>query len=402
MKPGVIEWATNANFALGPDVGSPTKAPPTAAQIDDGYYTDLKVAPQIWNYERWAMMLKAQHASSMRLLNWIATSGMVTPAGAVRGDGVYDPTTWTHVWTTCNAAGASTERNAVGGLVYAGGVACALAAGAVPRIATDGAGAFVQTSALAAPLPNYCAGVGAGWAVPGPWVVAGTWAVCAHDHAGGLWVFGDTVGNAICHATGPAAGMIAATTPPGFAVGVLGDMTHSHHPAATVYPGDAGNQQYAAIAIAGAGLSEWSTSADGDVWTAATQPFTGIPRRIGYSAYGQRWIVAENANVYERSDDNGVSWGMYPLPTSLLAGVVTQSAIASDGFGDWVIVQTDGATVQVMVSWDNGENFYHAFMVTAPAVVNIGVWYGNGRFHLVVDDAAGVSASFATLAGGDD
>lgn len=407
MKPGRVEWATSANFWAGPDVGSPTKAPPTAAQISNGYYTDLKVAPQIWNYERWALAQKAQHASSIRVLNWIATTGVVAAAGAVRSDAVYDPTTLTHVWTSCTAAGLTGEYNSRGGLVYTAGVPAALAAGALPRIATDGAGAFVQCTGLPATIPRYCAGVGLGWAGPPAWVLAGSWGPVAHDQ-NTTWVMGDVATGNIALTTGPLAPMVASAVQPGFtapAAALLQDIVWSNHPAGTVYPNDPGNQVFMALnQLVGVVTDEISTSTDGNTWIAATAPFLAMSKknRLAYSAYGTRWGVVDLSYGVEYSDDNGLTWSLVGFPPTALVGGCTMADIACDGFGDWAAAITDGTNVEVYVSYDNATTWLPAILVSAPSVVNICLWYGLGRFHLVVDDGAGVAVSFASLAAGDD
>jgi hypothetical protein len=78
MKPGILKWATNNNFAAGPDVGSATKVPPTSGQEADGYYRNNKPAAQIWNYERWAVFEKLRQFDIATAKNWFEAENQLS------------------------------------------------------------------------------------------------------------------------------------------------------------------------------------------------------------------------------------------------------------------------------------------------------------------------------------
>src|SRR4030065_130551 len=99
MRPGKNDWATNSLYAAGAGAGSPTKAPPAAGPIADGYQPDTMVSAQIWNYARWALAVMVAGCRSERLLNWeeidVTNLGIGFIGGV--GDGIYEPVAKTHV-----------------------------------------------------------------------------------------------------------------------------------------------------------------------------------------------------------------------------------------------------------------------------------------------------------------
>lgn len=397
VRPSKLEWATANNYTDG----TPTKIPPSAGQEADGYCTELLIAPQIWNYQRWAALLKAREAESIRVLNFFQADTWAAGGGINqgRGDGLWDPITDTHIYTSLTGAGGNLEWNSVGGFNFVAGVAAPGVVGGAPRIAHDNAGNFGQTMNVAAGLGVYhSVGLGA-WAIPAPWNVAMQWAHIYHDHIG-LWVVGDDATNIINVSTGPAVALAAPAVPPGWA-GPFGfrAIRHSHHAAGMLAPDDTGNPIWIAFTS-----TQYSTSVDGQNWTAAAAiTATTPPMRVAYSAVEERWVSVNHAGWAEYTDNNGSSWTLVNYPQTLSPGV-TQVDISGDGYGEFVVVETDGTNVLILASYDNAETWHVVYLFSTPTVINVATWYGGGRFIVLVDDGNAVGPAnyevFLSLRGG--
>jgi hypothetical protein len=402
MKPGIIEWADNAVWAGGPSFGSATKAPPTTAERNEGYYPTQRPAPQILNYLMNELSQRARGAASMRLLNWIEIDATAIADTGGPMDGVHDPITGSDVTVDFTGAAAFEDNVAPGGMIWAAGAGGAGMSGANARIACDHLGNIAFVNDILCPpgllAVAYSPTPLGGWvAWPGGGAPAGQWSIIEHDHLG-RWVIGDYTALAVhlLTSTAPANAFGACAAAPGFIAGQGPScLKHSHHPAGSVWPADPGNQAWIALS-----LTEQSRSANGTNWTAAAVHAMGsLPVDLAYSRFGTTWITILLNGQIGTSTDNGATWTVTnPLAASAL-GALTGARIACDGYGDWVIAMTDGAggAVEVWASWDNGASWSMVFLTSAPHPNDIALWYGGGRFHLMSTDAAAAWAGYASL-----
>jgi hypothetical protein len=140
-----------------------------------------------------------------------------------------------------------------------------------------------------------------------------------------------------------------------------------------------------------------------------------LPYCFDYSAYGTRWIgLIRNLALTTRliiSDDNFASWTISSglatagCPIQGNINAPTNIRIATDGFGDWVVVLLDTATTQfeIHVSWDNGVTWTWVHTLDGPSISansSVDLWYGGGRFVIYLDDPTGPSQQvFLSLRG---
>ena len=411
MRPGSLEWAMNANYAAGGGAGNPTKAPPAAGQIADGYQPDAAVSPQIWNYARWAMMLMLAGCRSERVLNWQA--GSVAGIGGLiggLGHGIYDPIADVHIWHGHTGVAANEEATS-DGLIWTGGAPWVVAGNALYCYAAhDGNGTRAQVTGNLVPPGANQIGFSTGFAAWAAWTAGepnGQFTLIEHDHVG-LWVMTDIggVGGAsgdLLVSTGPANAWGAPTSAPGFAAGPT-VLAHSHHPAALIYPNDPGNPMWIAMTPA-----QKSMSADGQTWSAAAaHGIGGTPLGLAYSAHGTRWIATVacgGKGWITYSDDNGSTWNpsavlgnaACPITSSIVNP--TEMQIACDGYGDWMIAIADsaGGSLELHASWDNGKTWARVPLPSTPYNAFADLWYGGGRFMLMTTDGAGNFAAYTSL-----
>lgn len=406
MRPGPRIWASNALWAAGPDVGVATKIPMAAGELADGRYRAIRPAPQLDNYELWAIASRLHGAASMRLLNVFNRFDLNT-VGLVGGfcHGCWDPVALTASMVEERAAAAMGEFISIGGLQPWGAGAGFPGpppppAGVVgqPRIAIDPAtqNRAVVDDCAAGDLPwaSVAYGVFAPW--PGG-SLANQWCALCHTVIGDRFVFGDQL--ALIHrAQNPAAITSAPATPPGFAAARITALAASNHAAADVYPSDPGND--CVIAMTATEVS--SSSGTCNVWTAAALHLLGsVPLDLAYSKAGSKWIAILANGQIGTSLDNGATWAATAsLPGAMAAS--TTSMIACDGYGDWMalLIDAGGPTTQLFASWDDGVTWVQVFLPVWVTAVNAGcIFYGGGQFIFMCIDNGAVSWVYTTLRG---
>lgn len=141
------DWATNTNYAGGPDVGTVTKVEPPAATEQDGWRGNQAPPPQYQNYWQNAVQLHLDYLSGivdlMQASNWTAARDIAAAAEDLFAI-AYDESTGTII-----ATGASIDTSTL--ISRDGGEFYALPGTTVPAaaltdgndIAADGAGAWV-------------------------------------------------------------------------------------------------------------------------------------------------------------------------------------------------------------------------------------------------------------------
>lgn len=398
MKPGNIKWAENALYAAGPDVGSKTKSPPTAAQEGDGYYPTYRPAPQIWNYMRWAQAERLKSLALMRLSNIFPGDMSAVAANGGKGNGVFSPDGYHDVVTNGGAASAIEVYSSKGGVVFDDSTAPVDTASISAAIASDG---LVERAIAGGATGVWRSSFRGAWSHGATWADAIAWQFIEHDHVG-LWLVArdrtTPDHDLIKISDGPATAWSAPATPPGWAAleNILA-VAHSHHPSGMVYDQDPGNPLWVVM-----GNTQVSTSSDGDVWTAASAHGLGtaVPSKIAYSAAGTMWISAlidGGVPKIARSQD-GVTWTA-SSPFVGTALTVTDIDIASDGFGDWLVAMGDGSSVEFWGSVDNGETWFQIWPMqdTTATPTRIKVWFGGGRFHVDITDGSSAFDHFVSL-----
>ena len=413
MRPGPVHWATNAVWAGGPDVGTTTKTPPTAGQVEEGYYGSMRPGPREWNYHRWAMAERVKGISSMRVRNIIeANFAIFAATGAIGGpvDCVYSEAG--NICTIINADNVSggaplfevwesfnNTPSATGGMFYTAAVVpAAPPTTASPRIAQKAAATYdrgVATGAVG-DVPRQSVGGGAwgAWGGPSP---AGSYAVIQHSDIGGVWIAGGQIGvDEILVASSVAVAFAApAVAAPAFAAAVT-CLCASNHAAADVYPDDPGNDVILALSATEQSRSSGVCSS----WTAPAAHGIGIaPLDLAYCKASGRFIACTQTG-YAVSDDNGVTWTHH-----LLQGAASHARIACDGFGEWVIHQIQSPDRRIWASHDDGDSWDEVFSaVHIVAATDVAACYGGGRFHLPMqkENAAGGTAyAEVSLRGGE-
>ncbi len=328
------------------------------------------------------------YALRLRLVNWTETdsAGLAAMDGGP-GEGLYDPVSGHH--TTIHDDGANTEQPIadVGGWHWT--LSGAPPTGRRYTIDHDGAGSMAADGAAGGPA--YCDVAGGGWLVPVAWIAAGQHGIIRHDRAG-LWLVGKNITTSnlveILRSTGPLVAFAAPATPPGFiGGGTLYCLEHSH---------DAGNPLW--VALTG---NQCSTSVDGNTWKeAAAHGLSKAPLSLAYSQFGATWIAALKDGSIATSTD-GVTWTKSTPFITGLAGALN-AHIATGGLGDWVIVLANAGGLEIWVSADNGVTWTEAWLpYYAPPHDHVALWYGQGRFNMLLDDGSGDVVTFFTLRADD-
>ena len=406
MKPGRRIWASNDVWAGGPDAGLATKIPMSAGNLEDGRYRSVRPAPQTDNYEQWVTSSRLDRAASMKVFNAIeqpvSAAGwpIAWPGGPC--DGIHDGTSHSVVDRNL-VGGADEDWQSQGGRNWIVSPAGAPGVGInVPRLGTSlVTRGMVDGNAAGGTRPFHSV-TGVAWAT---WPVGspvGAWADIDWGGVGGnaRWVIGGSVAGpvpTILTSTGPAAAFAAPGTPPAWAgVAWVNVVAYTHHYAADLYPDDPGNDAWLAMTS-----TETSISVDGiaDVWTApvahlmTTQPFD-----VGYSRMSGEWIAVMSDGDIARSTD-GLVWvcDAAAIVGSLGAGVATNCRICTDGYGHWMLLETDGAgVVKVWGSHDDGATWDRIWLQTdCAAPIDGAVWYGGGQFMIVIVD--GLATQTGTL-----
>lgn len=453
MKPGIQKWATNANYAAGPDAGQPTKAELAVGLVQDGYYSQRAVAPDFWNMFRWRLSERIDNLSQARLKNM---SAKITPAVAgwaytggattlkCKFTSTYNETASTlrdhdYMEGYCNLSGAGVGSQLERIYSYDRGekwsnFTATLApntfypddiCAAYPTVAAGGGYAICGVDSAPGPglyrVPRAQgrAGVEVVWdpiarnyrSIDTSYAETGVDVWCAYVSGAGLSVQrAVTFGGALA----PAAGL-------GALLGGAGAIRYSHHPSGKLYPSDLGNDVWMlATQGGGIGLGNIATSVDNGanfLIVNAAAPAIINQNLLAYSAWGARWGIIEwtaTFPTFAYSDDNGVTW------TSLVDGFGfsnlnyfavhsgREARLVCDGYGHWMCAFTVNYTdplygpmeeAQVFYSADNGENWLRT-NPPIPSVINTlaagaafghDLWYADGAFWYVIcfDDGAG-------------
>jgi len=417
MKPGYRRWATNAVWAAGVDVGQPSKSLPTAGHVADGYTGSLRVAPAIWNLERFVLTERLNNVAAMRPYNYTdtLTMGGYPIAGTNLVRGTWDEVTNTVLLLDGDTAGIAITRMSQsfpGGLdIQAGGTVPSAGdwgqrgmAVAVDQVSgTWGVVLQLAGAASGNQLPVYEAG--AGWLV---WAGVSAAQVYANIAWGdGVWFAYDQNGTNLHISTGVAVPFAAPGTPPALAGGV-GAVAHNRHAAGDVYPDDAGN--LCAMIISTTQVSHSTDSGGGyNVWSAAVAHAMAnfVPYQLGYSKLGSIWGCACIDSVtgfphVALSTDNGATWvkGAALNAVNYTAGGNPCARIATDGFGQWVLAllaATPGVAIpQFYASIDDGVSWDEVWLPITPTVVeDVDVFYGGGRFWVACNDTNPVGQKFS-------
>jgi hypothetical protein len=392
MKPGILKWATNNNFAAGPDVGSATKVPPTSGQEADGYYRNNKPAAQIWNYNRWGALEKINQFEIAAVKNWTeASNKILTASGPPAPDkaGFFD--TYQNIHTVVEFSGGANHaevRSSNGGRYLT------LLATAIPNAASNESDGFatgtdtrVLCYGLVADYIYYSTALGA-WTL---WTGLGATGklFAKGDFYNGRYCFLDTLVDIFSTtSTGTVPAVVDTQL-----TGTYCSLKHSKHVAGTLYPNDPGNLTWMAVTS-----TQSSVSSDGVTWgTPAAHGLTGIDSEcwMDYSAHGSRWIIATKGitgglGTIAISDDNGATWTAYNrLPYYRITAGITGVKIASDGFGTWVVAAADVGSneVDTVYSVDNGETWEPMHLpYDGKQNARVALWYGDGQFNLAIED----------------
>jgi hypothetical protein len=377
-----------------------------AAELQDGLYRGQRVSCQKLNYQIWAINELAKSAASMHLnlfsedIAGIAALTGILPFGC-SGSGLAGPERPIEVVIAQTGAAAPQVAYAYSnsrtwsqwGAVPGGG--STLPTG----IATDVSGGVGVTMANPADRVYLSGAPGGAWIGPWPFLAAPGLAwdgiACDQDLSGGAetWVINNTISSAPHRAIGAGNNFIISGVVPGFAP-AAGLVRHTHHLAGDLYSGDVGNSRFA-IATA----TQWSTSTDGDIWTAAAlHGLAAAPLDLAYSKFGMRWgkILASGgaANKFAYSDDNGANWTTIAGPGTVfnLGAGGSYAKLACDGYGTWMTAMASGGigTVGIYASVDNGLTWSRIYSQetggSAPSPVGCALWYGNGAFHLMTNN----------------
>jgi hypothetical protein len=412
MKPGILKWATNDNFAAGPDVGTPTKVPPSVGQEADGYYRNNKPAAKIWNYNRWGVDEKLEAIELMRAKTWLAPV-MDPPAFSVVADVAgYDPISKRHsiygldgalsqdyeaysdfggrYWDVQTLGGSTTLNNFTDFSVdnLGTGIRAVVQSAAGGIHASTALGAYVQ------------------WAGP----PAFTASKIGHDWIG-LWVTDDTATTDLYRSTGPGSAFVSTFT--GFNnVGAdIVRIGHTHHPAGILYPDDPGNQLwFAHNPLLAVGNSEFATSSDGITWAIAGSPTVGSVLDTAYGWYKSRFIsicseVTGGLGRIIYSDDNGVTWAALNVIPYRNIATPTKARIVTDGYGVWIVNVIDAAgppdNCEMFCSVDNGATWYPVFVPNDNRQHSNQIlpclYYGEGVFVMALTDADNVFQIYHSL-----
>ena len=138
-------------------------------------------------------------------------------------------------------------------------------------------------------------------------------------------------------------------------------------------------------------------------WTTALHGLGAVPGDLGYSRVSGEWIAVDHLSGIDRSVDGlvwtrsapGAAGGLF---TAIAAPNVGR--IATDGYGHWVVVLVDSGagTAEIHSSADDGATWQEIWPdIIVPALVTGTVWYGDGSFHVVVEDGVGGGAIYSTL-----
>ena len=406
MRPGPVDWATNANWAGGPDVGTRTKEPPAAGKVAEGHYGAQRPSAREWNWMRWALGSRLNGAVSQRLLNITERFDLSALGGFVgnRCDGCWDPLLVTASILEERIAVAAADFVCIGGLqpyaLGAGFFAAPAAAATAMRVAID------PTTG------NRAAVLGAGGPGEFPWHSAAyanfvqwpgmsvnrAWTDVDYTTIGSRWLFGDN--NGLIHrATGVGITSAPAGVPGWGAVArmIIGA---SNHAAGDVYPDDPGNDSI--IALTDIECS-YATDAIANNWAvAAAHGLANTPWDCAYSKAGAKWLaVLANGDIAE-SLDNGATWAVIASLPIRPIGALSTLRIATDGFGDWMTLSLDAGDpdCQVCASWDDGATWtaVHLPSWTGAAPSAGALFYGGGQFHVVtMDNTPGPSYVYTTL-----
>jgi hypothetical protein len=390
MKPGILKWATNNNFAAGPDVGSATKVPPTSGQEADGYYRNNKPSAQIWNYKRWGIDLKLQQLESMWVKNWQEASNVLSSPQPVPTHGFYD--SYQKIHTVHDADGGGTGREVTslenGRVLTAAASAITGPSSCYDGFATDDATDTRVTCHAGLDALFYSTSLGA-WTL---WTGLGATGITFHKghFYNGRYVFLEGT-NADIYST-VSTGTIPTIVDTGF-TGSPCKILHTRHVSGVLYPNDPGNLIW--LALAG---TQVNTSTDGTTWGAPWAHGIGVTLdtddHLAYGAYNSRWIattktITGGLGVIAISDDNGATWTTYNrLPYYRISANVARTWIATDGFGTWVTATLNTTTdeVDLCFSIDNGETWHPLFLpfagLTYTTTFGVSLWYGGGQFNL--------------------
>lgn len=439
MRPGKIDWASNDNYAAGPEVGNPTKIPPATGRKADGWEPDEPPPAAWWNFITWSINERLENAAAIRIKNWTQKStNSIAWAGTLEGCvGVSRPISLTgnkpRTLQHCvlSTVGASAyDSTGIGGeqmtAAAAGGV---LPADYMYDIASDLSGnAVVVTPALVAngaySAPNTAPTTWAAWAA-----TAGFALQCvAYDEINTRWLmyrpstgieYSATAGGAL---TGVAVGGAGALVPA---------LRASNHDAGDLYPDDPGNDvkllfdnNGALFRSLGNSVATWS-----NVGPAPFVPAPASERCLAYSKLGSRWgcIVTNGPGstrpTFAYSDDNGDNWvevvDSFDFVNRGYPAFSVGSdflSLACDGFGHWIASAKVSATatagtevLEIWASMDNGLTWNQVYFPgvtagTATSADRADCWYGDGAFwvvHAGIIAAANVLDIFGSLRSGE-
>ena len=403
MRPGRRIFATNAVWAAGPDAGSPVKLPMSAGELADGRYRSIRPAPQLDNHLLWNLGSRLDSAAAMAVRNLVTEP--VTAVGfpgawnGIVPDGAFDPTPTRirHTVVDGTPLAFPIEWQSRGGRFW--GVVAAPATNlGVPRIAVDGLDSRVivtgaNTGGLDNPWFSTAYGVWTIWTVPTldrMWVDVdfgtGNWVIV--EPAGGILNYANAVGNAFA----------APITPPAFVPCTTISVAHSHHNPGDLYPDDPGNDMWVSLTN-----TQTATCTNINNWTTALHGLGAVPGDLGYSRVSGEWIAVDHLSGIDRSVDGlvwtrsaaGAAGGLF---TAIAAP--TTGRIATDGYGHWVVVLVDSGAgkAEIHSSADDGATWQEIWPdIIVPALVTGTVWYGDGSFHVVVEDGVGGGAIYSTL-----
>jgi len=338
---------------------------PTPAQAAEGYYAQIRPAPQVLNSLLHRNGLAQMAASRMRASSLLLSDGTgANLVGATLDAYAYDQVNGWHFGFYMDPAGPPWVLcTYTRGITYwAAPISCNMLVSAADRLDADGdnTGRIMVLSHLAAggAQVRHADALGV-WSAPGAgWAAGQQWYAIACDRAtsgaaNALWLVGDRPGGAAASLAG------SNVAPPGLPTwaaviygGVAGEdvmgIWHSLHPAGALGPSDPGNPTWLVVSQNRA----WR-SGDGAAWNNAAHGLAGTfdRRSAAYSRTTQRWVITLGniAGDVAYSDDNGATW-------VLIAGALANAAggaavdLVCDGYGTFIA--QDGNTF--WVSSDEG------------------------------------------------
>jgi hypothetical protein len=401
MKPGQIIWASNDDYAGGPDIGSPTKAPYSASQLADGYERNLIVSAQKWNYWRNSIAEKLKRHEAKWVKSWMEASNTQTVNNLQPTQGAYCPAQGMHFIPNPGTTSDDELYSFTNGR-YLLGAAIGVGNGVLIDAFDTGAN-DVRVMMLNANDKLAYSSAGGAWTI---WTGVGALGVSFHKgHYDNIGRYCFLMKTSCDIYTTTSTGTVPSSTDTQFAAGEPCKLLHTRHPSGKIYPDDAGNQIWLALTP-----TEVNTSADGVTWgTPSSHGVSNVDEDadLAYSAYGARWIImtpgiSGGLGTIAISDDNGSTWTSYNrLPYKNITSPL-RTAIATDGFGTWVAGANESGPddIEFFYSIDNGDtwsNLYLPFDGKEATLNNPCIYYGGGQFNIAVDVGSGVTRFFHSL-----